>query len=87
MHSPGPWRIGDPVRGYKFCVYSEDRDAVADVPDTTCTGTLAQANARLIAAAPELYELLSSIENDDNSIPAGLWERIQRTLASIREGN
>lgn len=43
-----------------------------------------EANAHLIAAAPEMYDLLSTIENDSNQVPEWLWEKIQKTLAKAR---
>ena len=42
------------------------------------------ANMHLIAAAPEMYDLLNSIENDDGKIPAFLWDKIQSALAKAR---
>lgn len=42
------------------------------------------ANAHLIAAAPEMYDLLTSIENDADQVPAWLWDKIQLTLAKAR---
>jgi len=33
-----------------------------------------EANAKLIAAAPDLLEALMNIENDNNSIPESIWE-------------
>lgn len=42
------------------------------------------ANANLIAAAPDMYDLLSTVENDDGTIPAWLWDKIQMTLAKAR---
>jgi hypothetical protein len=37
-------------------------------------------NARLIAAAPELLEVLQTIENDGKQVPAWLWDRIQAAV-------
>lgn len=42
------------------------------------------ANARLIAAAPEMYELLETIENDSSQVPEWLWNKIQATLKKAR---
>lgn len=70
-------------------VQKEPLDALNELADelTDC-GKLFQSNVRSVSkAAPELYELLSTIENDNGFIPEPLWERIQKTLARIREGN
>ena len=39
-----------------------------------------QANAQLISAAPDLFEALINIENDDNRIPATIWEMRNKAL-------
>lgn len=44
----------------------------------------AEASAHLIAAAPELYDMLASIENDAGQIPPEFWKKIQATLAKAR---
>ena len=41
-------------------------------------------NANLIAAAPEMYDMLQSIENDADQIPPFLWDKIQAVLAKAR---
>ena len=41
-------------------------------------------NAHLIAAAPEMYDMLHSIENDADQIPTFLWDKIQAVLAKAR---
>lgn len=42
-------------------------------------------NAKLIAAAPELLEVLQTIENDDKSIPEWLWLRIKNVIKKATE--
>ena len=37
-------------------------------------------NAQLISAAPDLFEALISIENDDNRIPSTIWEMRNKAL-------
>lgn len=39
-----------------------------------------EANAKLIAAAPELLEACLNLENDDNSIPDHAWNKIQMAI-------
>lgn len=41
-------------------------------------------NANLIAVAPEMYDMLDSIENDGEQVPQWLWDKIQLTLAKAR---
>lgn len=43
-----------------------------------------RANAHLIAAAPDLYEALDNLENDDGSIPDHAWKLVQAALAKAR---
>ena len=43
-----------------------------------------EANASLIIAAPDMYDILHSIENDSNQIPTFLWDKIQSVLAKAR---
>lgn len=38
----------------------------------------------LIASAPELYDFIATLENDDGAIPAWLWSKRDRLLARAR---
>lgn len=49
-------------------------------------GEECEANARLIAAAPDMLEALENIENDDESIPFRIWEMIQNAIRKAKEG-
>lgn len=44
----------------------------------------AMADAHLIGAAPELYDFIATLENDDGAIPAWLWEKRNALLAKAR---
>ena len=61
--------------------YSDMYNFGDDIGDDNATG---KANAHLIAVAPEMYDLLATIENDDNQVPQWLWGKIQATLAKAR---
>jgi len=59
-HTPGPWKVEH--RGYKYIV-SKSRDGyitrdVCRMDGSTMAAFAQEANARLIAAAPELLEAL-----------------------------
>jgi len=38
-------------------------------------------HAHLISAAPDMLEVLKSLENDDNSIPDAIWEMRNKAIA------
>ena len=89
----GPWTIesDDLERECYRSISGKGHGALADVvwqmEDDKNTGHRSpkcEANAHLIAAAPELYEALASIENDDGSIPASIWEMRNAALAKAR---
>lgn len=40
--------------------------------------------AHLIAAAPDMYEALANLENDDGHIPPSAWKLVQDALAKAR---
>ena len=91
MFTPGPWVCKEKRSGTRevatvYCTTGGYSTVTGD-EDYSSGITLAQrsdANLLLILAAPEMYDMLETIENDDGSVPAWLWERIQTTLAKAR---
>ena len=81
-HTPGPWVTGNGTRA-ETSVYAEIKDIFVKI--AWCDATLGYphcvANARLIAAAPDLLDALKNLENDDGSIPAHAWELVQSAIA------
>ena len=72
-------------------IVTENCDVVADVYDG-CNSVDKQidmdicvANAKLIAAAPEMIDILSTIENDNGGIPDWLWNRIKDVIKKATE--
>ena len=45
-----------------------------------------EADEALISAAPEMRDVLASIENDKGQVPEWLWARIQSVLAKVSDG-
>ena len=81
----GPW-LPPKGRVTKFIDARIGRGTLQEVcavgPTQECSQQ--EANAYLIAAAPEMYDMLHSIENDANQIPPFLWGKIQVVLAKAR---
>ena len=82
--TPPPWRTGsrDRVEAATVVVGPGNR-FVADC-NKGLPADVAIANAHLIAAAPDLYEALASIENDDGRIPAAIWAMREAALKKAR---
>ena len=75
-HTPAPWKV-EPVNtngtdGFEIH-YSEDGEYVTD-------HVYELADAKLIAAAPEMLEALKNIENDDNRIPKPIWDLVKNAI-------
>lgn len=77
-HTPGPWfskyTDGNKTLAIESALIDQGFGRIATVHFAD------EANARLIAAAPEMLEVLETIENDDGKIPTWLWERIQSVV-------
>lgn len=61
-HSPGPWFYRGPTKAVPSAwIYSHDSRTVCELNDNRHEY---EANARLIAAAPEMYEVLRNLVMD-----------------------
>jgi hypothetical protein len=74
QHTPGPWRIGDAG----FTVFGPPKPGA--LPETIAP-VKNRANARLIAAAPELLEALEALLDRD---PAPPLEKIGAVYVNAR---
>jgi len=91
--TPGPWRQGrdgtvvcDSLIGTHHGDYPEtgsDRSYYGGYLVAESIAT--EANCRFIAMAPEMFELLESLENEAGTIPPGLWARVQLYIAIIKK--
>jgi hypothetical protein len=99
-HTPGPWRIydhvaasGKPVDFGDLVICDRDKEEVAVV---RFNGADCAANARLLAAAPELLAALAALESavcsdpdHDESLPfhyRGAVERARAAIAKATKG-
>ena len=77
-HTAAPWLIGENRYDYDLIIRSANNDPVCSVIYAGYSKAEAKANARLIAAAPELLEELKNVmdrlvdknETDDSAINA-----------------
>lgn len=91
-YTPGPWEIGQFPDGFKLEVRAND-GLVATVRGASGTKAMTRANARLIAAAPEMLEALNKCEDvigtavlhghliDNPHSP--VWEALREARAAI----
>lgn len=62
QHTPGPWHIGKRQPSSSFYIYGPQGEEIADCDPLTQFENINRANARLIAAAPELLAALEWCE-------------------------
>jgi hypothetical protein len=81
--SPGPWAIDGSVNaGNLDVINGEGRIAMID--DSRSTGwnmPTINANARLIASAPELFACLKQVLDSHGELNDALWNRIRNAVA------
>jgi hypothetical protein len=81
-HTPGPWQHG---ANYGACVYVFDENRsynIATLGPTPVMGGSCEANARLIAAAPELLEALKEMMHYRSW--AGDWWQVEHAKNMAR---
>lgn len=88
-HTPGPWEIGEEQFGAQVMVFAGERE-VADCGHnfSDCGNEEDRANARLIAAAPELLAALDRLLETVEDEMVGLIDRKTiraRKVANITE--
>jgi hypothetical protein len=77
-HTPPPWNVADQFRAAVWL--RNHKVLMRDSSEES------HANARLIAAAPDMLEALQNLENDDNSIPAHAWALVQAAINKATGG-
>lgn len=88
LHTQGPW---EPIKGSipdddLRCAVVVIREDVAYLVATIENGAPGDicateyANAKLIAAAPDMLEALQNIENDNAHMPPSAWKMIQNAI-------
>ena len=97
-HTPGPWTVRCSSKGYPYQI--EAPNGSRGPGGITCvtrwaaisfpTSTEGQANARLIAAAPDMFAILQDAcrESDANPIPRGpkaqdMYDRAMAIIAKV----
>jgi heterodisulfide reductase subunit B len=88
-HTPGPWRHGvsypDGIDIIKDEAHPTHQPYWTVCKVNTCMGSESEANARLIAAAPDMRQLLQDIDNENGRhyhLDADLAQRLRALLDS-----
>jgi len=86
-HTEGNWRYS---ANYSEITTSrigilEGSKKICSISDFDKKTEEVKANAKLIATAPEMLEVLETIENDANQVPEWLWNRIKSVIKKATE--
>jgi hypothetical protein len=76
-YTPGPWEVRE-VDGLFAVCHREGWVLESDDVEQD------RADARLIAAAPEMFELLEDIDNRIGEITEEAWDRLQAILKRVK---
>lgn len=87
-HTPGPWAVvGSEIIGEGGLI---EVATVKQADEYVCLEEYREdlavecaANAQLIAAAPEMLDLLKTIENNAEQVPEWLWEKVQEVITRV----
>ena len=81
-HTPGPWNYADEESG-EFCIYEvKTKNILCDRGEWPNRRVESLANARLIAAAPEMLEMLIELSDHTDIIGTEVQERIYEIVRS-----
>lgn len=80
-HTPGDWKAGERDSGVTF-IFDDDDKALHQVGGRTLEQI--EANAKLIAAAPEMLEVCKeALRMYEKVLPAGGWQHVHDGLMSV----
>lgn len=91
-YTPGPWQVESAsIRGetLEYFVRVDGADVAIASDISSENGSPSKANAQLIAAAPDLYAVLSELEESceywsEYDVPLGIVDRIKAALSKAR---
>lgn len=91
QHTPGPWAALRNSAFWEVRYKAENQNEITDCSPSVAfawgeSEEIAEANSRLIAAAPELLEALLDIVRFNTPLPHGLLEQASAAIAKA-EGN
>ena len=72
-HTPGPWIVEEDEYSICYRIVAGEEDIGEAYMLDGKPGDAGEANARRMAAAPEMWEVLAMIVKDDNAMDA-LWQ-------------
>jgi len=83
-HSPAPWKIAELTEQHPSPRIFSGSRLVAHVSNSDYPN---EANANLIAAAPDMLEALQNLENDDGkTMPPSAWKLVQNAITKATNG-